>query len=107
MDLSDPARRVLSHLYAVKDAYLFGRRDSDTPLALIDNASARSPAADFVPSIPRSVVDELFNSGYLDSGITGAEESVKITFTFSDKGRQAFRQFSLNLVASGGASERC
>jgi hypothetical protein len=87
MDLSDPARRVASHLYTVREAYLFGLRDSDAPFALIDNGAARSNAADFVPSIPRSVVDELFNSGYLDSGITGAEESVNIAFTLSDKGR--------------------
>jgi hypothetical protein len=80
--------QVLKHFDVTPNAYLFGRRDSDTPFALIDNEAVWNSAPRFAPSILRSVVTELANSGYLDSKIIETEQSAKIIFTRSEKDRR-------------------
>jgi len=95
VQLSDTARRVLTHLAMAPDAYLFGERDGDAPLNIIDNASAgkvvNSASAQNSPyqAVDRQVVRELFSAGYIQDD-TGTDQSVNVFFKISDQGHRLF-----------------
>jgi hypothetical protein len=89
MNLSDKAVTVLGHLALAPDAYLFGKRENDTPLSLIDKAALTRRGADSLPLVERQVIRELLDAGYIED-ITGAPESLNIGFRISDKGRDLF-----------------
>ena len=84
MNLSDPAQRVLSELYRVPEAILFGAREADAPFKLITGTTSMS--------VPGHVVNELVNSGYLEGGDIGAGDGeVYISYSLSDEGRSRSR----------------
>ena len=84
MNLSDLARRTLSELYRVPEAILFGAREADAPFKLIAGTAS--------VSVPRHVVNELLNSGYLEGDDIGAGDGeVYISYSLSDEGRSRSR----------------
>ena len=95
VQLSDTARRVLTHLAMAPDAYLFGKRDGEDPLNIIDNASVgkglTSAPAQNGPyqTVDRQVVRELLSAGYIQDD-TGTDESVNVVFKISDQGHRLF-----------------
>ena len=95
VQLSDTSRRVLAHLAMAPDAYLFGARDGEDPLSLVDNASAgrvvdsATASNSPYPLVDREVVRELLSAGYIQDD-TGTNESVNVSFKISDKGHRLF-----------------
>ena len=95
VQLSDTARRVLTHLAMAPDAYLFGQRLGDAPLNIIDNAAAgnvvNSASAQNgpYPAVDRQVVHELLSAGYIQDD-TGTDESVNVVFKIADQGHRLF-----------------
>ncbi len=81
MNLSDYAGRLLGQLCTVEDAFLFAARDGGTSFSLVTDLDC--------VSVPREVVDELWNAGYLDTEII--EDGEWTLFTCSEKGRSKFR----------------
>ena len=91
MQLSDDARRVLSHLGIARDAYLFGKRDGDAPLNMIDNVAIAENRVrvDSLPLVDRTTVQELLDAGYINDD-SGTIESINVAFKISEAGKKLF-----------------
>ena len=74
-----------------KGSYLFGKRDGEKPLTLIDTAATAEHRVvpDSLRLVDRGIVEQLVATGYLDDN-TGSDESANITFRISEKGRRLF-----------------
>jgi hypothetical protein len=90
MDLSDKARHILSDLAMAKgNAYLFGKRDGETPFSIVDKAArTRNQVAIGSPQVVgRNVVLELTNARLVQDDAC-ATETFTVALRISEKGRR-------------------